>query len=95
MTPKSGNPLGHNREIVSKRSMFLFFLIGAIMLVSPLVLVIMKVYAYGMGFFPYVMIAGGLIIGYNMKRISDSLRYDDDDDENNSGEPVPEDGPLE
>lgn len=31
-------------------------------------------YKFGLSFFPYVMLAGGLIIGYNMKRVSDSLR---------------------
>lgn len=31
-------------------------------------------YKFGVSFFPYVMVAGGLIIGYNMKRVSDSLR---------------------
>ena len=31
-------------------------------------------YKFVLTFFPYVMLAGGLIIGYNMKRIADSMK---------------------
>ena len=32
-----------------------------------------EVYRYLVSAFPYIMLGGGLLIGYNMKRISDSL----------------------
>jgi hypothetical protein len=77
-----------NRKTPSSRSLKIAFSVGAIMLVLPLALVVSSspsctpgsvcsksnVYRFGYTLFPYIMIAGGVIIGYNMKRLSDSLR---------------------
>jgi hypothetical protein len=58
------------------------------MLVLPLALVVSSspscgpgticsrsnLYRFGFTLFPYIMLGGGVIIGYNMKRLSDSLK---------------------
>jgi len=36
------------------------------------------VYSQTVSFLPFMMVVGGLLIGYNMKRISDSLRPHDE-----------------
>jgi len=38
-------------------------------------------YRYLVSLFPYIMIGGGLLIGYNMKRISDSINKEESDGE--------------
>ncbi len=74
----------------TKKSFALVFAMGAMMLVLPLAFVLSSspqcapisgpmcsetsAYKFGISLFPYVMLAGGLIIGYNMKRIADSLK---------------------
>ncbi|MCL4519124.1 MAG: hypothetical protein M1587_08010 [Thaumarchaeota archaeon] len=78
------------RKSPTKRSLATFFAIGGMMLVLPLALVLAtnpvctpnteticstsSAYKFVLSFFPYVMLAGGLIIGYNMKRIADSVK---------------------
>ena len=77
------------RSPPSRRSIITFFAVGGILLVFPLALVVTTnpvcgidssaicstpAYKFGLSFFPYLMLAGGLIIGYNMKRVSDSLK---------------------
>ncbi|MDG6995235.1 MAG: hypothetical protein JRN52_04855 [Nitrososphaerota archaeon] len=78
-----------SRKPPSRRSIITFFVVGGILLVFPLALVVTTnpmcgadsstlcstpAYKFGLSFFPYLMLAGGLIIGYNMKRVSDSLK---------------------
>jgi hypothetical protein len=73
-----------------------FFLVGALLLVVPLVLVVVwdsplcslaqtptpstagycpspSLFKNFISFFPFLMIIGAVLIGYNLKRISDSL----------------------
>jgi hypothetical protein len=84
------------RPEVTRRDVILLFAIGSLMLVIPLGTILTEnsmcranasscinseSYRYLVSSFPYVMIAGGLLIGYNMKRISDSINYDDQDEE--------------
>lgn len=91
---------------LSKSSIIKFFVVGSILLVSPIVLAAFwqttscnhefedlclgsQFYKSSISFLPYVMIIGGLIIGFNMKRISDSIianeKEDSDTDESNDG----------
>jgi hypothetical protein len=41
-------------------------------------------YRYLVSSFPYVMLSGGLLIGYNMKRISDAMNFDHRNEEMDS-----------
>jgi hypothetical protein len=75
--------------------MITVFVLGAVLLFVPLILVVgfssiacnvgtssCIPFLYKMLFpaLPYVMIVGGVLIGYNMKRISDSLLPEDEDE---------------
>ena len=78
----------------SRRSIFILFAVGSCLLVIPLAVVLSanyfcriegvchptEDYRIEVSAFPYVMIGGGIIIGYNMKRISDAARYDEERD---------------
>jgi hypothetical protein len=81
--------------MVNKNSMLAFFVVGAILMITPLTLIIiwdnpncafaqtslasnsfclsphlLKGFA---SFSPFVMVVGAILIGYNLKRISDSF----------------------
>jgi hypothetical protein len=98
---RSGRPAIRRPE-PSRKSILLLFTIGSLMLVVPLVTVLASAQlcrsdasecfrseAVRLTFsgLPYVMIGGGILIGYNMKRISDSITYDArlDDEEESTG----------
>ena len=87
------NP-SYRRPDPSRRSIILLFTIGSFLLIIPLSVVLIETpmcrassaacntsetYKLAVSAFPYVMIGGGMLIGYNMKRISDSMRYDERD----------------
>ena len=98
------NPLANSqsgRVELSRRSIVIFFSVGALMLVIPVGVVLSEnsackaspadcnrtdAYRYLVSAFPYIMIAGGLLIGYNMKRISDSMNEENLDDETGNEE---------
>ncbi|MFI5420420.1 MAG: hypothetical protein ACHQ1H_05590 [Nitrososphaerales archaeon] len=80
----------------TRRGVILLFAIGSLMLVIPLGTVLAEnsvcranslecihseAYRYLVSSFPYLMIGGGLLIGYNMKRISDSINAEEEDEE--------------
>ncbi|MFI5421882.1 MAG: hypothetical protein ACHQ1H_13015 [Nitrososphaerales archaeon] len=84
------------RPEITRRGVILLFVIGSLMLVIPLGTVLAEnsacrgnsaecihseAYRYLVSSFPYVMIGGGLLIGYNMKRISDSINAEEEDEE--------------
>ena len=88
------------RTKLSRRSVVTFFVIGAIFISAPVVLVISspsgsscasafmreicqgsRFYWASVNFFPYLMLIGGLIAGYNMKRVADSESYEENSDE--------------
>jgi len=90
---KRGNP--------SKGSIFVFFIIGGLLVGLPLILVLTwsstpcrgavqvfclgsHLYRMSVLIFPYVMLSGGAIIGYNMKRISDMI-FASQEEEEDSG----------
>jgi hypothetical protein len=79
----------------SRRSLTIFFVVGAVLLVSPLLTVMLwnpdpacqaspargnfctasnELYNRTISFLPFVMLIGGVIIAFNMKRIADSSR---------------------
>jgi hypothetical protein len=83
---------------LSKRSVLILFAVGAIMLVVPLGTVLSENaicksdtsscihsedYGYLVSAFPYIMLGGGVLIGFNMKRISDAINapVEDESDE--------------
>jgi len=81
---------------LTRRSIVMLFSVGALMLVIPVVVVISEnsacranasacihsdAYRYLVSAFPYIMIGGGLLIGYNMKRISDAIDSENRGDE--------------
>jgi hypothetical protein len=83
------------RPEITRRGVILLFAIGSLMLVVPLGTILTEnsmcksspaacidsqSYRYLVSAFPYIMIAGGLLIAYNMKRISDSINYEDDEE---------------
>jgi hypothetical protein len=88
---------GQNTNVeVSKKSVVILFAVGAIMLVAPLGTALSENslcktnatacnhsddYRYLISSFPYIMLGGGLLIGYNMKRISDSINAQHIDDQ--------------
>jgi hypothetical protein len=91
---------------LSKRSVVILFTVGAIMLAAPVGTVLSEnsacrtdtsscihseAYRYLVSSFPYVMLGGGILIAYNMKRISDSINSPALDDEDEEGE---DDGSL-
>ncbi|SRR5487761_409428 len=80
----------------ARNSTFLFFLLGGILLVVPLIFVLVwnssicslsqtastgatgycpstHLFKSLISFFPFLMVIGTVLIGYNLKRISDSL----------------------
>jgi len=86
---------------LNTKSVIILFAVGAIMLVAPLGTVLSEnsicrsnasscdhsdVYRYLVSSFPYVMLGGGVLIGYNMKRVSDSINSHSLDDKNKEGE---------
>ncbi len=73
---------------LSRKSVVILFAVGAIMLAVPLGTVLSqnaicksdtsscfhsKDYGYLVSAFPYIMLGGGVLIGFNMKRISDAV----------------------
>lgn len=105
MSASRPNPHPGNTEL-SRKSMVILFTVGAIMLVAPVGTVLSEnsacrvdssscihseSYGYLVSSFPYVMVGGGLLIGYNMKRISDAMNAPLPDDE---GEGREDDGSL-
>jgi len=83
-----------NAEL-NKKSLVILFTIGAIMLVVPVGTVLSEnsicrsdaaacnhsaEYRYLVSAFPYIMLGGGILIGYNMKKISDHINAEDFDD---------------
>jgi hypothetical protein len=93
------NPLANSQSgkvELTKRSIAIFFSVGALLLVIPVGVVLSEnsacranasacihsdAYRYLVSAFPYIMIGGGLLIGYNMKRISDSINLHNLEDE--------------
>jgi hypothetical protein len=84
------------RPEITRRGVILLFVIGSLMLAIPLGTVLAEnsacransaecihsdAYRYLVSSFPYVMIGGGLLVGYNMKRISDSINAEEEDEE--------------
>ena len=84
------------RPEVTRRGVIVLFALGSLMLVIPFGTIVTEnsmcranaascihsdSYRYLVSSFPYVMIAGGLLIGYNMKRISDTINYEEHDEE--------------
>jgi len=84
------------RPEITRRGVVLLFAIGSLMLVVPLGTILTEnsmckanptscintqSYRYLVSAFPYIMIAGGLMIAYNMKRISDSINYEEPESE--------------
>jgi hypothetical protein len=87
---------GETEGAPSKKSLLIYFAVGAVLLVTPLVLVFAwapdpscpsaaeartnlcrgspEVYNRTISFLPFVMVAGGAIIAFNMKRLSDANR---------------------
>jgi len=78
------------RKEIPRASVIKFFVVGGLLLVTPLVAVMnwptrgcefstenvcfgSEAYKVSVTLLPYVMLIGGVIIGYNMKRISDSM----------------------
>ena len=87
----------------TRRSIVLLFSVGALMLVIPVVVVLSEysdcranvsacihsdAYRYLVSAFPYIMIGGGLLIGYNMKRISDAINSENHDNETENDGPT-------
>jgi hypothetical protein len=81
---------------VSRKSVIILFTVGAILLVAPVGTVLSEnsicradaascihseAYGYLVSAFPYVMLGGGILIGYNMKRISDAANIPQIDEE--------------
>ncbi len=81
---------------LTRKSIVVLFSVGALMLVIPVGVVLSEssicranasacihsdAYRYLVSAFPYIMITGGLLIGYNMKRVSDSINSENLDDE--------------
>jgi len=81
---------------ISRKSVIILFTVGAILLVVPVGTVLSEnsicradaascihsdAYRYLVSAFPYVMLGGGILIGYNMKRISDAARIPELDEE--------------
>jgi hypothetical protein len=79
------------RQGPSRKSIIALFAVGSLMLVIPLAVVLGSVQLCRSDTttcfrsepvrviftaFPYVMIGGGVLVGYNMKRVSDSITYD-------------------
>jgi hypothetical protein len=100
----SNNPLPKAREL-TRKSVIIFFAIGAVLLAVPVGAVLTENalcrvdtvscihtgdYRFLISTFPYVMLGGGVLIAFNMKRISDSINAPDND-ENEEGS---DDGPL-
>ncbi|HYB03598.1 MAG TPA: hypothetical protein VED17_03990 [Nitrososphaerales archaeon] len=86
------------RQELSRKSMVILFTVGAIMLAAPLGTVLSESaicksdasscihsedYGYLVSAFPYIMLGGGVLIGFNMKRISDAINapVEDESDE--------------
>jgi hypothetical protein len=76
------------RTELTRKSVVILFAVGAILLAAPLGTVLTEYsicrsdssacihsedYRYLVSAFPYIMLAGGILIAYNMKRISDSI----------------------
>jgi hypothetical protein len=95
-SPRS-NPNQRNVEI-TRKSMVVLFTVGAILLVVPVGTVLSEnsicsanpsscirsdSYRYLVSAFPYLMLGGGILIAYNMKRISDSISAKEIDEEEN------------
>ena len=102
-TPGPSIPPTKNVEL-SKRSVTILFVVGAILLVAPLGTVLSENascksdtsscgihsedYRYLLSASPYIMLGGGVLIGFNMKRISDSINsseLDEEEDEEDEG----------
>jgi hypothetical protein len=81
---------------LNKKSVVVLFTVGAIMLVAPLSTVLFENsnckadsyscvhsedYRYLVSAFPYVMLGGGVLIAFNMKRVSDYLNPPEDERE--------------
>jgi hypothetical protein len=81
------NPQSGRAEL-TRKSVVILFTLGAIMLVVPVGTVLSESslcranssscihsedYGDLVSFFPYVMLGGGMLIGFNMKRVSDSI----------------------
>ena len=64
---------------MSKRPTVVIFVLGIVMLISPLGLVISGVSPSIVSWLLYVMLAGGILLGYAMKRYFDSIRVTDRD----------------
>jgi len=97
----SESPSG--RTELTRKSVVIFFAVGAILLAAPLGTVLSENavcrsnastcihsedYRYLVSAFPYIMLAGGILIAYNMKRISDSINrpIDNEDEEGTDDE---------
>jgi hypothetical protein len=90
------------RPEITRRGVILLFAIGSLMLVIPLGIVLAEnstcganptecihseAYRYLVSSFPYIMIGGGLLIAYNMKKISDSINAEEADEESDETRP--------
>lgn len=106
MSSTGPNPQSRRAEL-TRKSVALLFAVGAIMLVAPVGTVLSEssicradalscnhteAYRYLVSAFPYIMLAGGIVIAYNMKRISDHINSssrDDDESEREDGRSLP------
>ena len=93
---------GYRRPDPTRRSIVLLFTVGSCLLIVPLAIVLIgsplcradsicssnQDYRVEISTFPYVMIGGGILIGYNMKRIADSMKFDNSENgESEDGDP--------
>ena len=79
---------GKGKQTTGKRSVFLLFILGGLMVTLPLILMLnwssstcsvtvhnfcrgSQLYRTSASVLPYVMLAGGAVVGYNMKRVYD------------------------
>ena len=106
----SGRDDSHAKEL-SRASIAKFFIVGGLLLVTPMVFVFnwpsqgcntsfenfcsgSQFYRTSVTILPYVMVIGGVIIGYNMKRISDSINTKDSHEEEEEESNDPGDGDI-
>ena len=100
MKYERGSQWNKERTGPSRRSIVTLFVVGAILISGPVVLVInwpsgsscsspfmkavcqgSRLYRASADFFPYLMLIGGVIAAYNMKRIADSESCEEDSNE--------------
>lgn len=98
MNSTGPDPQSRRAELTSKY-VVLLFTVGVIMLVAPVGTVLSEnsmckanlpscnhtdAYRYLVSAFPYIMLGGGVLIAYNMKRISDQINSQSQDESDKS-----------